>query len=170
MGYEFNADEIFEMAGQIERNGAKFYREAAARVANESAKALLTEFAKMEDQHEVTFANMRKELTAEDKAATVFDPQSDSMLYLQALADMRVFFKKKMPDMEVSAGRDENTVLIDVLKAAIEAEKDSIVFYLGMRDCVPENLGRPKMEKIIREEMAHIRILSKQLVALKAKA
>ena len=29
----FNPDEIFEMAEQIERNGAKFYRKAAERTA-----------------------------------------------------------------------------------------------------------------------------------------
>ena len=27
MGYDFNVDEIFEMAEQVERNGAKFYRD-----------------------------------------------------------------------------------------------------------------------------------------------
>ena len=26
MSYDFNADEVFEMAEQMERNGAKFYR------------------------------------------------------------------------------------------------------------------------------------------------
>lgn len=29
MSFNFNADEIFEMAEEIERNGAKFYRKAA---------------------------------------------------------------------------------------------------------------------------------------------
>jgi len=29
MSYDFNADEVFEMAEQIERNGVRFYREAA---------------------------------------------------------------------------------------------------------------------------------------------
>lgn len=30
MGYDFNAEEIFEMAVQIEKNGAAFYRKAAS--------------------------------------------------------------------------------------------------------------------------------------------
>ena len=29
MGIDFNADEVFEIAEQIERNGAKFYRNVA---------------------------------------------------------------------------------------------------------------------------------------------
>ena len=55
----------------------------------------------------------------------------------------------------------------DILKAAIEAEKDSIVFYLGMKESIPEAFGRQKMDAIIKEEMEHIRILSKELVALR---
>ena len=34
MSYDFNADEIFEIAEQIERNGAKFYRNAAESIAD----------------------------------------------------------------------------------------------------------------------------------------
>lgn len=52
------------------------------------------------------------------------------------------------------------------MEAAIVAEKDSIVFYLGMMQFVPEELGKDKLGKIIKEEMGHIRILSKELVTL----
>jgi len=53
------------------------------------------------------------------------------------------------------------------LKAAITAEKDSIVFYLGMKEAVPENLGKGRIEKIIKEEMGHIKFLSSKLISLK---
>jgi rubrerythrin len=56
----------------------------------------------------------------------------------------------------------------EVLKAAIEAEKDSIVFYLGMKDIVPDALGKKRIDDIIKEEMGHIRLLSKELVKLTA--
>ena len=46
------------------------------------------------------------------------------------------------------------------------AENDSIVFYLGMKDLVPEKAGKAKLDAIIREEMGHIRLLSKELAAL----
>lgn len=45
--------------------------------------------------------------------------------------------------------------------------KDSIVFYLGMKEMVPENFGKAKIDAIIKEEMTHIKLLSKELVALK---
>ena len=55
----------------------------------------------------------------------------------------------------------------EILKEAILAEKDSIVFYLGMKELVPENFGKTKIDAIIKEEMAHINLLSSKLVALK---
>ena len=72
--------------------------------------------------------------------------------------DTRVFFEK---DIDLNS-------MQEILKAAIEAEKDSIVFYLGMRESVPPNLGRERLDAIIKEEMGHIRLLSKELVALKS--
>jgi rubrerythrin len=55
----------------------------------------------------------------------------------------------------------------EILKAAIEAEKDSIVFYLGMKEAVPEKHGKRRLDTILKEEMGHIRMLSKELMALK---
>ena len=42
MSYDFNADEVFEIAEQIERNGAKFYRTSAENIADTNKKKLLT--------------------------------------------------------------------------------------------------------------------------------
>jgi rubrerythrin len=155
MSYDFNADEVFEMAEQIERNGAKFYRDAAESVADFSNKDLLLGLSKMEEAHEKTFQSMRSALKSAEKASTVFDPSGEASLYLRALADTRVFFEKKI---------DASSIL-EILKAAIEAEKDSIVFYLGMKEAVPAALGQGRIDGIIKEEMGHIRLLSKELVA-----
>lgn len=156
MAYDFNVDEIFEMAQQLEKNGAKYYRSAAESVSDPGEKKLLTDLAQMEDEHEKTFADLRKTLSGSDKQNTVFDPMDESGQYLKALADTQVFFKKDLDTSSMKA----------ILKGAILAEKDSIVFYLGMKDAVPEGLGKDKIEAIIREEMGHIRELSKKLVAV----
>jgi rubrerythrin len=55
-----------------------------------------------------------------------------------------------------------------VFWGAISREKESIVFYLGLKGLVPENLGRNKIYDIIREEMKHLRLLSNKLASLKA--
>ena len=69
MGITFNADEIFEMAEQIERNGAKFYREAAEKSSDADIKKMLQDLAAMEDGHQLTFSQMRKELSPDEKAS-----------------------------------------------------------------------------------------------------
>lgn len=157
MSYDFNADDVFEMAEQLERNGAKFYRTAAAAVADSAKKEFLLKLAAMEDEHEKTFKAMRADLTAREKEATVFDPAGEAAHYLRALADTRVFFEKEIDVSSMKA----------ILKSAIEAEKDSIVFYLGMKESVPEGLGKGRMDGIIREEMGHIKLLARELVRLK---
>ena len=157
MKYDFNADEVFEMAEQMERNGENFYKSAAATIDDEAHKKLLLELAAMEVDHEKTFKAMRSDLKAAEKSATVFDPEGEAALYLRALVDTRVFFEKKV---DVSS-------MEKILKAAIEAEKDSIVFYLGMKNAVPEKFGQDRIEGIIKEEMGHIRLLSRELAQLK---
>ncbi len=156
MGLDFNADEIFEIAEQIEKNGGIFYRKAAESVDGEE-KTFLLELAKMEDDHEVTFADLRKELTDKEKTSTTFDPEGEAAQYLSALAETRVFFEKEL----------NPTNMVDILKAAVTAEKDSIVFYLGMMDLVPGKLGKDKINDIIKEEMAHIKLLSNRLARQK---
>jgi rubrerythrin len=158
MSYDFNADDVFEMAEQMERNGGKFYRDAAKEAfLSEAERQMLLELARMEDQHEELFKAMRAELTGDEKAATVFDPTGEAVLYLRALADTRVFFEKEI----------ETTSMEAILKAAIDAEKDSIVFYLGMKASVPESMGKDRLDEIIKEEMGHIRLLSQKLAANK---
>jgi rubrerythrin len=158
MSYDFNADEVFEMAEQLERNGAKFYRDAAEGEVGQSNKQMLLDLAAMEEAHEKTFKSIRAELTEKEKQATVFDPQGEAALYLRALADTRVFFEK---DIDVTSMRE-------ILKSAIDAEKDSIVFYLGMKDAVAENLGKTRIDGIIKEEMGHIKMLSTELIKHKS--
>jgi len=162
----FNADDVFEMAEQIERNGAKFYRTSADQISDASAKKLLLAFADMEDQHEKTFAAYRAELSDQEKESTVFDPDNESVLYLRALADLRVFHGKKAPNDTSSEGLEEQQLMEKIFSAGIQAEKESIVFYVGMKDLVPEKLGSTRLDAIIQEEMKHIRILTKELAAI----
>jgi rubrerythrin len=157
MMYDFNADDIFEIAKQLERNGAEFYRNAAKASKDDNARELFLRLAAMEDDHQKIFAQIHSQLTASEKTATVFDPEEEAAGYLKALADTRVFFEKKIDTSSMEA----------ILKDAITAEKDSIVFYLGMREAVPEKQGRSRLDDVIKEEMDHIRLLSEKLTTQK---
>ena len=65
MGIDFNADEVFEIAEQIERNGVKFYKSAAEKIQDEDKKKLLNDLAEMEVEHEQTFKALRSQLSAD---------------------------------------------------------------------------------------------------------
>jgi rubrerythrin len=67
--YDFTADKIFEIAIRIERNGARFYREAAERVSDPALCELLLDLARMEEVHGKRFASFRSEITEEEKAS-----------------------------------------------------------------------------------------------------
>ncbi len=156
MSFEFNADEVFEMAEQIERNGAEFYRKAAGTVIGDPAgRDFLIELARMEEEHEDVFSDIRKSLTDEQRKSTLADLNNEAIGYLRSLADTRVFFQKEI----------DTSSMEEILKAAIMTEKDSIAFYLGMKDMVPERGGKDKIDQIIQEEMSHIRLLSQELIA-----
>ena len=167
MKLEFSAEEIFEMAMQIERNGAQFYRKASeGKLAQEDqVKKLLLDLSGMEVQHEKVFSSLAKELTAQERAPMVFDPDNELGLYLKALADGRVVDTRTEPTEKLKGLKK----LEDVFAFAIGLEKDSIVFYTGMKEVVPERMGKNRLDKIIREEIGHIAFLNREIEARKKK-
>jgi len=158
MSQRFNADEIFEIAEQIERNGVTFYRHAAEVALDAGQKQKLLDLAEMELSHERTFASMRME---QADTPLSFDPNGEAARYLDALADGRIF-DLRSDLIEDLAGK----TIEEILKIAIELEKESIVFYLGLRDLVSESMGKERVAPIIAEEMSHITLLSDELAAL----
>lgn len=163
MTYDFNVDEIFEIAVQIERNGASFYREMAKGISEGRVNQLLVNFASMEEAHEKVFISMRKSLSDRERENTVFDPDEETVQYLWAFADLFMFDDRAGDDFVLSEDLSNEAKIRKVLRAAINIEWESIAFYTGMRRLVPEVLGKGKIDSIIKEEMRHVRILSKNL-------
>ena len=162
MSITFNADEIFEMAEQIERNGAKFYREAAGKAPDAGMKKMMLDLAVMEEGHEKTFVQMRKELSSKEKEPNVFDPDNEAARYLQTMADFHGTEGKAGPLDKLTG----NESMEELLKIALQAEKDSIAFYVGIKGLVPAKSGKDRVEKIIIEEMAHVSSLGAKLQSL----
>ena len=162
MGVMFNAEEIFQMAIQIEENGAAFYRKAAELKKDANETEFLEKLAVMEDGHATTFSEMKKRLSEEEKGEAVFDPLGESALYLEAMADSHRGEGSRKASESISA----DTSLKEILELAIGLEKESILFYIGLRDMTPERLGKEKVDEIIKEERDHIAVLRKELTSL----
>ncbi len=150
------AIEVYETAIQIEKNGAAFYERAAKQVADEACQAILLKLAEMEYVHQETFETMRAGLPTD---GAWDDPEGEAAQYLQAFAAGQVFDITKDP----SATFGESPSIGEVLTAAIGKERDSVMFFLGLRELAPEPSDRKAIEKIIDEEMRHITILHEQL-------
>ena len=152
MSYDFNADEVFKLAIRIEANGARFYRKAAEFQSDDENRSLLEKLAAMEDVHQRTFEKMQAGLTAAEKAPTVFDPQGDSAQYLMAMADMHG--GEGSPSAADALTGEES--ILEIIDIAIGLEKESILFYLGLKDLVPSDLGQDRVFQIIDQERQHI--------------
>ena len=163
MSISFNAIEIFEIAERIERNSVNFYRKAAEALSDENLSAILLSLAEFEKEHEESYANMRKQISAKEWDMITFDPGNDMALYLQKIADSHIFDPKKDPAEQL---KDKGTIR-DILNYAIESEKNSVIFYLGLKNYVPVISGKNKVDEIIDEEMNHITELNLRLSALK---
>ena len=162
MPIKFNADEIFEIAEQMERNGMKFYRKAADRASDKQTKQMLLEMAGMEAEHLKTFEHMRRYLTNKEKAETVFDPDNEDSLYLATKAYSHGSEGRKSPTEELTGTES----IAEILKIALNAEKDSVIYYFGLRSFVPPKAGRDKVDAIIAEEVEHITMLNQKLASL----
>lgn len=157
MGIQFNLQEVFEMAEQIERNGARFYRRAAEIHADPEARVCLLKLASMEDEHELIFRRLREELLGEAGG-----PGGTASPYLHEWVDGYVFDSRSDPAEWLS----ESASLADIIRRAIGLEKDSIIFYLGLKDHLPPRFGHGKIEAIIEQEMTHITSLNKKLAGI----
>lgn len=157
MGVTFDAADMLEMAIEIERNGQKFYKKAAQIVKDAKTKLFLLDIADMEAEHEKTFQKMKETLPLKEKR--IVDPDNEASLYLQAMADGNVFDMRTDLSNKL-AGRE---TIEEIFKMAIGAEKDSIIYYIGIEDYTEDEEDKKKVDKIIEEERGHILALYENL-------
>lgn len=154
MAAMFNALEILTIAEQIEKNGVAFYTRAAELFDNPDARKVLHQLIKWETKHEKFFSDMKRELAQTrtfESWDTTYDPKW--------MAGLAVFGIRSDPKDELSGKESQD----DILRRAIQKEKDSIVFYNGLSDFVPDGASRKEINNIIGQEKQHIKILDRLL-------
>jgi rubrerythrin len=158
MTVTFNAFEVFEIAEQIERNGTNFYIRAAELFDDPDTCQMFLRLAEWEKEHEQTFAKMKQRLSEQCRQPSTPGPD-DLLPDPRVMAGLAVFGIRSNPAEELR-GRQNKT---DIIRRAVEKEKDSIVFYHGLKEFVPANADKGKIDDIIKEEMRHIVILDQLL-------
>jgi len=157
----YNIGEVFEIAEQIERNGAKFYRKAAKLCQDSAGKELLITLANEEDGHEKTFRELKNENCPEEQQEQLGD--LSTQLYLKALASKFVFVQGDEDD-DVLQGCEE---VEKILEIAMERECDAILFYSGLKHAVIHQEDHQKLDLMIQEEQKHFASLSEYLAEYK---
>lgn len=160
MSLVFNVEEVLEIAVQIEKKGAAFYRRAADLVEDEIMAKMLQSLAVMEDGHEIGFENMRA--NPDILSQLIGDPDGDVALYLRAIASGLVFPEDESPADSLG----EAVSMEEIFRTALEMEQSSIAFYQAIYDAMPENLGKAKVAEIIKEERRHVVLLTCELETL----
>jgi rubrerythrin len=152
MGIFFSGRELIEIAIGIEKNGAIFYNSLAGSTKNLEAKGTYRYLADQEKEHAAVFQKMLS-LVSDYKPPETYT--EDYNRYLKALIDSLVFTDDKVTlEMAKKVKSDA-----EAIQVGVGAEKDSILFYMEVRELV-RPAERKVVKKIIDEEKSHLRQLT----------
>jgi rubrerythrin len=155
MIYPFNAWDAFKIAIGLEENGLNFYKQAAKKFSGPIAD-LFNSLAQEEEIHKSIFTNFLESLPPEQ--ATIYDPENETDDYLKMMARLNVF-KNAPADVEkLLAGI---TTVQEALKLAMTFEKDSIVFFVQLKNASDTLSDGVSVDRLILEEARHLRKLAK---------
>ncbi len=163
MMFGFNAEEVFDIAINIEENGKAFYTKAISMIENEGVKKLFEELAQEEEKHKARFIELKNALPPKAKEPTVPDPSGELSSYIEMMAKEHIFSKPE--NMEKELGKISSVE--EALRLAIQFEKDSVIFFISMKEATEHTKGRELIDLLIKEEQEHVKKLSLALRNLK---
>ena len=152
MTISFSGKELINIAIGIERRGTVFYDIMSRSTENATAHDIFQQLADMEREHVNVFQSMLSEVAKYQLPETC---NSEYAEYLQALVDSAVF-TDEMATSEMATKIESD---IGAVELAVGGEKDSILFYYGMKDIISQP-AQATVDKIIAEEKSHLRQLS----------
>ena len=152
MTIKFSRSELLEMALSMERNGIAFYQALANETQNKDSKAIYDYLAGEEEKHMNTFQGM---LNTVGQYQPPEDSTREYMLFLQNIVAPAVF-----PNITAVQRRAEKmSSEIETIDTAIQAEKNSILFYIEMQNFVKQP-DQQTVLNIMNAEKAHLVQLS----------
>ncbi len=158
METKFNVFEILQIAEKIDHNGAKFYLKTADLFDDPELRNIYYILANWRARHEKILAQRRKRFSEKTGEFGTFDPDNYVLSNPYVMADLTVFAHK--PD---SSGRLTGAETKEqIFKDAIRRAKEAIIFYTGLKDFARDPASEDTIDKIIKEENRHIRLLTEQ--------
>ena len=159
METKFNVFEILEIAEKIDHNGAKFYLKTAELFDDPEFKNIYYMLANWRARHEKILTQRRKRFSEKTGEFGTFDPDNYVLSNPNVMAGLTVFSHK--PDSSGRLTGEESRE--QIIKDAVRRAKEAVFFYDGLKDFARDPAGKSTVDKIIKEENRHIRLLSEQL-------
>jgi len=141
----FSIREVLEQAVQTEKLGYQFYSAMVVRFKDDDKLVkLFGTLAEKELRHEKTYTEMRDMVGDEEP-----DGWEEMSHYLRAIVESEFFLgkNKALPSM------DGIKTINDAVNYASEFEKQTLLYFYGIRDAVRE---KELVDEIINEEKSHI--------------
>ncbi len=154
----YSAFEVFEIAEQVERNGAKFYRAAAELTGDSHVSETFLRLAEWEVRHEKVFSQMKRASESSNKEKAT-PGHGESAVAPKAMAALAVFSIKSGSGWQMHGNKTQT----DALRMAVKNERDTVAFYNGLKSFVSAGTEQSSIDEIIREETRHIAILERLL-------
>jgi len=152
MGNLFSDLEGLRIAIDMEARGRDFYKKASEQATTKEHKALFLMLMNEEIEHHNQFTNLyhkTKEIKLADSEDYLFDPESSK--YLTVLAEPHIFPKNKA-EKTVSELKSVSAIL----QAALQDEKDSILFYDALAKCAKFEDTKQVFNLLKAEEQTHV--------------
>lgn len=147
----FSGSEIIELGIQIEKNGRDFYTALAHQWKDSVAAEIFSYLAGEEGKHIQIFKNILEKTEKYEIPVAYAD---EYFAYMNALAGDYVFTRKNK-GKQIAGGITSGK---DAVITGIRFEKDSILFYEGIKKAVPGH-DRAIVAALIKEEERHLRQL-----------
>lgn len=152
----FKANDVVLAAIEVETRGEKFYQYLVEQAEDEKIRKVYEHLAREEVKHKALFEELYTRLGKVDLPA--WSNAKEYQTYLNALIDSHTLFRyKDLDEIKEKIGSRK-----DALQLAIQFEKDSILFFMEMREFVPEK-EKTYVTKCIEEEKTHMRQLNEML-------
>jgi len=149
--------ELIRLAKRDEDVGAEFYQKLAEKVESEDLKKKFLEIREQEIGHSERFQEMLDQLSD-------YVPQEDFPgeyeQYFQSFLSKREYLDSD--DAVEAASRIESDM--EAIKFALGQEKNTLLFFLEMKELVPSSQHREMVHEVIDEERDHIVELSQMIM------
>jgi rubrerythrin len=155
----FNASEVFGIAMEIKDRCVAFYEKAQGVIQDPEVKRLFENLVREEMDHKAKIVSLKAKVPAGAWTPAVSDPDEQLDLYIKMMAEQHVFSSVNELDAQLAAVKSTK----DALKLALQLEKDSVIFFLGMQEATCEGKDRDLLALLIKEEQDHVRRLSLQV-------